>query len=238
VNDRQVWRWTGAFGVASGVLTLVGQPLHLVSGIPPRLQDTIPFSDYVAKNHNIVLTRSLVDSLIVASLLVFLAGFRHLIRQARAEYEWAATLAFGAGLAWGILVLVGDALEGASALDTIGSQADPAAVRALWEGSLAAFGGIGLIMAALFAASAGYAILATGALPRWIGWVAFLTAILNLAAAPSIYGGTGATGFYAADGLASIIGLLPLLIWILITSIAMITMREARAPKPAHPRRR
>ena len=92
-------------------------------------------------------------------------------------------------------------------------------------------------MAALFIASAGYAILATGALPRWIGWVAFLTAILNLAAVPSIYGGTDATGFYTADGLVSIIGLLPLLIWILITSISMITMREASAPKAVNPRR-
>lgn len=85
MNDRQVRHWTGAFGVASGVLILVGQPLYLVSGTAPRLQDTIGFGDYVAKNHNIILTRSLVDSLIVAGLLVFLAGFHHLIRQARSE---------------------------------------------------------------------------------------------------------------------------------------------------------
>ena len=202
MNDQQVRRWTGAFGVASGVLILVGQPLYLVGGTAPRLQNGAQFSDFVTKNHNIILT-----------------------------------LVFGAGVVWGMLVLVGDVLESASALDTVGGQDDPAAVRALWEGSVAAFGGVGLIMAALFIASARYAILATGALPRWIGWVAFLTAILNLAAVPSIYGGTDATGFYTADGLASVIGLLPLLIWILITSISMITMREASAPKAVNPRR-
>jgi len=30
--------------------------------------------------------------------LVFLADFRHLIRQARQEYEWIATLVFGVGV--------------------------------------------------------------------------------------------------------------------------------------------
>ena len=131
MNDQQVRRWTGAFGGASGVLILVGQPLYLVSGTAPRLQNGAKFSDFVTKNHNIILTRSLVDSLIVTGLLVFLAGFRHLIQQVRPEYEWAATLVFGAGVVWGMLVLVSDALESASTLDTVGGQADPAAVKTL-----------------------------------------------------------------------------------------------------------
>jgi hypothetical protein len=156
-----VRRWTGAFGVAAFVLILVAQPLYFISGTPPRLEDTVKFSDFVTKNHTIILTRSLLDVLVVACFLIFLAGLRHLIRQARAEYEWAAILVFGAGMVWAILVLMGDVFEDASALDTFGT-AEPTAVRALTEGSVAAFGAIGLIMAALFIAAAGYAIVATG----------------------------------------------------------------------------
>jgi hypothetical protein len=144
-----------------------------------------------------------------------------------------AALVFTGGLVWAILVLVGDTFEANAALDTIGGQAEPAAVRALSEGSVAAFGAIGLILAALFTASAGYAILSTRALPRWTGWVAVLAALLNLVAAPSIYGGTDATGFYTADGLALFIGLLPLLVWLLLVSIMLIVQREAVVPTPA-----
>lgn len=76
-------------------------------------------------------------------------------------------LVFGAGLVFAMLTLVGDALAGGAALDTVGGKAEPTAVRALWEATIPAFGAIGLIIMALFMASAGYAILATAALPRW-----------------------------------------------------------------------
>ena len=42
---------------------------------------------------------SLADPLIFVGLMVFLAGFRHLIRQARQEDEWPATLVF-ASVSW------------------------------------------------------------------------------------------------------------------------------------------
>jgi hypothetical protein len=45
-------------------------------------------------------------------------------------------------------------------------------------------------------ASAGCATLATGVLPRWTGWVAYTAALANLAAAPSILGGTDYTLFW------------------------------------------
>jgi hypothetical protein len=49
-----------------------------------------------------------------------------------------------------MLTLLGDALAGGAALDTAGDQAEPVVVRALWEGSIPAFGYIGLIIMALF----------------------------------------------------------------------------------------
>jgi hypothetical protein len=131
-----------------------------------------------------------------------------------------------------MLTLVGDALAGGAALDTVGGNAEPIVVRALWEGSILMFGTIGLVIMALFLASAGYAILATAALPRWTGWLAYAGAICNLVAAPAIYAGANAAGFYTADGLVALSSELPFLIWALIASILMITMKpEIVVPK-------
>ncbi len=231
MNDLKVLRWTGAFGVASIALILVAQPLWFIGGTVPRLEDTVKFSEYVTRNNAIILTRSLADTLIIACFLVFLVGFRHLIRRARPDYEWASMLVFVAGLVFAMLTLVGDALAGGAALDTVGGKAEPVVVRALWEGSIPAFGYIGLIIMALFMASAGYTILATAALPRWTGWVAYAGAIGNLVAAPAIYAGANVTGFYTADGLVSLLSELPFLIWALSASILMIIVkREVVAP--------
>lgn len=136
-----------------------------------------------------MLTIIVIDMFMMACILVFLTGFRHLIRQARPDYEWLATLVFGVGLVLVAVTLVADSLEGGTALDTVGGKADPTAIRALSEGYLLMFGSIGCILFALLSAASGYATLATGVLPRWTGWVAYAVAILNLAAIPSIYGG-------------------------------------------------
>ena len=236
MNDLKVRRWAGAFGVAGFVVFLVALPLYFVGPQPAaRLEDAVQLSDSVSRASTLILTRAtLADPLIMACLLVFLACFRHLIRQARPDYEWVSTLVFGAGLVVITLELAGDALQGGAALDT-SVKADPTVVRGLFEGSFVFYGAIGLIMSALLLASAGYAILATGVLPRWTGWVAYAAAIVNLVAAPSIYGGTDYTGFYTASGYVTFIGQGAMVIWFLIASVSMLVVkREAVAPTPAY----
>ena len=236
MNDLNVRRWTGAFGVAGFVVFLVALPLYFLGPQPMvRLEDTLQFSDSVSRASTLILTRAtLADPLIMACLLVFLAGFRRLIRQARPDYEWVSTSVFGAGLVVLTLELAGDALEGGAALDT-SVQANPTVVRGLMEGSFVFYGAIGLIMSALLLASAGYAILATGVLPRWTGWVAYASAVVNLVAAPSIFGGTDYTGFYTATGWVTFIGQGALVIWFLIASVSMLAVkRETKAMTPAY----
>jgi len=143
-------------------------------------------------------------------------------------------LVFGAGLVVIALELAGDALGGGAALDT-SVKADPSVVRGLWEGSFVFYGAIGLIMSALLLASAGYATLATGVLPKWTGWVAYAAALVNLVAAPSIYGGTDYTGFYTASGYVTFIAQGAMLIWFLIASISMLVVKqEAVTRTPAY----
>lgn len=236
MNDLKVRRWAGSFGVAGCVVFLVALPLYFVGPQPTaRLEDTLQFSDSVSRASAFILTRAtLADPLIMAGLLVFLAGFRHLIRKARPDYEWVSALVFGAGLVVITLELAGDALQGGAALDT-SVKADPSVARGLFEGSFVFYGAIGLIMSALLLASAGYATMDTGVLPRWTGWVAYASAVVNLVAAPSIFGGTDYTGFYTAAGYVTFIGQGAMAIWFLIASVSMIVVkREAIAPTPVY----
>jgi hypothetical protein len=226
VNNLKVRRWMGASGLAGFVVFLVALPLYFL-GVGPgaQLADTAQYSNSVTRTNTFILIRtSLADPLIMVGLLVFLAGLRHLIRQARQEYEWVASLVFGVGVAVIAVELVGDGLQAGAALDTW-VRADPTAVRALNEGSFPMYGAIGLILSALLLASAGYATMATVVLHRWTGWVAYVAAVASLAVAPSILGGTDITGFYTASGYAPFVAQAAMLIWFLVASVSAIAKR-------------
>ena len=193
----------------------------------PRIEDTAATTAFVTRASTFILARtSLADPLIMIGFLVFLAGFRHVTRQARPDHEWVSSLVFGAGLLVIALELVGDGLQAAAALDTF-VTADPAVVRGLIEASFPFFGAVGLLMSALFLSSAGYATFATGALPEWTGWVAYGAAVANLAAAPSILLGPDYRAFYTATGYVTMIGQGLLVIWFAAASVSMIVVKPA-----------
>ncbi len=241
MNDLKVRRWTGAFGVAAGVLLLVATPLYLVMGTPPSLGDEAVFSAYVTRNNTILITTKLVDMGYLVGFIVFVAGLRHLIRRVRPDDEWLAALVFGSGMVAAAGVLLFDTLAGGAALDTF-NKLDPSVVRALTEASLA-ITAFGFILTALFLAAVSSAILATRALPRWTGWVGFGIAVLNLVAVPAIFGGNDfmeavVAGVTASGGLYAyvndVIGL-AYIGWLLIVGISMMRVKsKALAPTPVY----
>jgi hypothetical protein len=225
MNDLRVFQWTGWFGLAGGILLLFEIPLWILPGAPPLINDTVAHAQYLADIRVIALTRVLLDMLMYMSLMVFFAGFRQLIVKTRAEYEWVGTLAFVAGGIWWAVSLVADGLEGGAVLDTLGGNVDPSAMRGLVEGTILIYNGsIAFAVTALFMASVGFAILATGALPRWIGWLAWVSVFLCLLAIPSMYAEVvDPSGFYNATGWGpTIVANVPPLIWFFAASIAMI----------------
>ena len=227
MNDATVRRWAGSFGVAGFVVFLIALPLYYLAGPEPRIEDTAATNAFVTSASTFILARtSLADPLIMIGFLVFLAGFRHITRQARPDHEWVSSLVFGAGLVVITLELVGDGLQAAAALDTF-VKAEPAVVRGLVEASFPFFGAIGLLVSALFLSSAGYATLATGALPTWTGWVAYGAAFANLAAGPSIFVGPDYRAFYTATGYMTMIGQGLLVIWFAVASVSMIVVKPA-----------
>ncbi len=231
MNDLRLRRWAGGFGVAAFVVFLLALPLYFI-GVGPgaRLEDIAQFGDFVTRTNTFIIIRTaLADPLILVGLLVFLAGFRHLIRQARQDHEWVATLVFGVGMVLTEVYLVADGLEAGAGLDTW-VKADPTAVRGLMEGSFPMYGAVGLILSALLLTSAGHATLATGVLHRWTGWFAYAAAVVNILMAPSILGGTDITGFYTASGYAPFVGQAALVIWFFLASVSMLVAKREAAP--------
>lgn len=219
-----LWRVTGVSGIACVVLSWAQFPLWMI-GEPPSVYDGAAFAQHLFSIKNVVFTRILFDLGIYVSLMVFSAGFRHLIREARAECEWVGTLVFGAAAVWLGVTLVADSLEAAAALDTLGGTANPSGVRALIEGTLLIYNGsIAFAITGLFLGAAGYATFASGVLPRWTGWLAYAGTALCAVCVPAMYGGAiSFSGLYNAGGWGpAVVANFPPLIWLLLVGILMI----------------
>ena len=140
MNDVRIARITGAFGLACVALTFGQFPLWTI-GSAPSVYDGPGFARHLFDIKHVAFTRILMDQGIYISMLVFAAGLRHLIRQARAETEWIGTLLFGAAVGWVAVTVVADGLEGGAVLDTLNGNPDPSAVRALIAGTLLIYNG-------------------------------------------------------------------------------------------------
>ncbi len=227
MNNLRVLHLTGAFGLTVVILTWIQFPLWMV-GQAPSVYDGAAFGQHLLAIKNVALTRILLDQGIYVGMIVFAAGFRHLIRQARPDYDWVGTLVFGSALIWIGVTLVADGLEGGAVLDTLGG-ADASAVRALIEGTLLIYNGsIAFTITGVFLGAAGYATFATGVLPRWTGWIAYAGAVLCAMSVPAMYfGPVDSSGFYNAGGWGpAIIANFPPLVWFLVVGVWMVRRRE------------
>jgi len=227
MDDLKIARITGVCGLTCVALTGGQFPLWLV-GSSPSVYDGRAFAQYLFDIKNVAFTRILMDQGIYVSMLVFAAGLRDLIGQARSETEWIGTLLFGAALGWVAVTVVADGLEGGAVLDTLNGNFDPSAVRALIAGTLLIYNGsIAFAITGLFLASAAWATFDSGVLPRWTGWIAVASAVLCAASVPAMYGGpVNYTGFYNAGGWGpAIVANFPPMIWFLMVSIILIRRR-------------
>jgi hypothetical protein len=228
MSDLRVLRWTGVFGLATVVGWLSQFPLYMV-GNPPSIYDGLATSQHLNAIRTVAFTRILLDQGVYVSMMVFAAGFRHLIRQARQDYEWLGTLLFGAAAVWLAVTLVADGLAGGAVLDAISSRPDASAVRALILGTILIYNSsTAFVMTAMFLAVAGFATLGTRVLPAWTGWLALVGAALCLACVPAMYGGpVDLAGFYNAGSFGpALVANFPPAVWFAVVSILMLCKRE------------
>jgi len=232
MNDRRpgpdVRRWTGIAAIAVGVLTLAEFVLQLVLFSPaPPIDSADALSASVSSAANRLLFTVLFDTFLLSAIIVFISGFRQLITRIRPDLQWVTGIMYGSGLLLVGVTLAGDAFEGATALDTIGLAPDPSSLRALTVGDTLMFGTIGCTLTALVTASAASVIIASGALPRWTGHLAYGVAALNLLSLPTMFGGTSPDSFFAAGGGATVLlATFPWLIWVVCVGAA--ALRDTR----------
>ena len=221
-------RLSGAAGVIAVLLLLVGAPLFIMMGAPPAVSDAATYAEYLTGINRLALTTKLINTVYVVGFILFITGIRELIRNRGANCEWAASLVFAGGLTSSIVILVGDVLGAAAALDTY-SRPDATAIRALTEATLPAFGAIGLTMTALFLVPASWGLLAARTIPTWTGWMGYAVALLSLIAAGTIFGGndflnTTIWGGSTSAGLYSyayLVAGLALQLWMIVVGICM-----------------
>ena len=95
MTETRVARVTGIGALACVALSWLQFPLWVI-GEPPSMYDGAGFARHLFDIRTIALLRVLMDQGIYVGMMVFAAGFRHLVRHARPESEWLGTLTFGA----------------------------------------------------------------------------------------------------------------------------------------------
>lgn len=212
MNNIQVQRITGISGVMIGVLASIVIPLYFMyPGAPPAWN---------------VFTRDLLNLISCAFLIVFIAGFSHLIRRVDTAYELPASLIYGTGLLFVAVSLVAISHEAGVVFGAPDGTLDPTIHGPLADGNILIHGSIKRLLTVVLLVPAGYVIIRSGMLPRWLGRAAYTIALVNLAFVPSIYFGKDATRFYSALGwgnsafTASFLGL-----WITAVGIILLSRR-------------
>ncbi len=227
-----VVRWTGVLGLAGTVLQLVGFVFFFASGVPPAIDDAAKDLAYVRGAH-FALTTAVILFVIGFTLLIgFNAGLRAVAVAAAADHEWLATATLAAGVVTIAMGLAGAGLALADLAIAVSSHADAALVRALFETFFTIGGAPTLIPVAFYLGAAGSLGATTGILPRWLALVGWIGSVLVLIAASSAYGGSDPNAFWSANGIVTVLALLPLFVWTLGASVVFLRRKEGAAGRP------
>ena len=103
-NTPDVKRWTGVAAIVAALLLTTEFLLHQVVGPRPELDESEAIVAFWQTHHNAMLAIVLIDTLLMATLIVFLAGFRQIITHARHDLQWIADIGYSAGMVFVELV--------------------------------------------------------------------------------------------------------------------------------------
>lgn len=221
MKGRHIERWTGIAGIAGAVLQLVAYGVFLNgAGSPPNTEAAL--TAFLRSGSTALQTSFLLFFVGLAVWFVFFGGLRALIAGAGPGLDFLGTTVFGLGAATAIIGFVCVGMEAAATANAV-SRPDNAVIYALYMGGSVLDGApLAIPIAALLGAS-GWALSRSHLLSSWAVWLSGVTSILVLLTVPALYGGDKLGGIYSADGLvAEVLALLPLYVWSLAVSIAIL----------------
>jgi len=213
---RQWWRLGGVFGIAFAILFIVG---IFVQGDTPMRDDSIQdIRAYFSDDGDLYLVGDYITG--IAFVFFFLPYVVTL--------RWVLGSGEGWPPIWSWLTVVGGVsivALGALAISADNTEIDDSSVRLLTEMNTYFFTLFSVGMA-LFVGSASLGVLRAGVLWRWLAALGLLAAVLLIIGAAWTIDGD-------EEGALAILGFIgaPLtLLWILLSSIKMIMMKEEPAP--------
>ena len=223
---RQWWRVGGAFGIGYTVLFAIGG--FVLQGDSPSRDDSIEkIRTYFTDDGQVYLVG---DYLIAIAFILMFLPYLVTLRWVLGSREgwppiWSWLTVIG-GVATAIMGGVAGTFWGALAIGVAENpDVDDSVIRTLMELDSYAFNVIAF-PAALFVAAASVVVLRTGVLWRWLGALGLISAVLILIGAAWPIDGDE-EGAVAIPGFIGFIGVS---LWILLSSIHMIMMKEEPAP--------
>jgi hypothetical protein len=218
MDGRTLVRWAPIAGLLWVALVIVSV---ILGGDQPGADDSVnKFVDYFrdSGNRDQLGIATLIAALGGVLFFVFLAGLRAVLRNEEGLWGQGASLAFGAGIAFTVLLWAAAATgyAYASAADFFDNfVVDPQSVQTAMALSALSFWMVafGSVAAAVMIAAASGVVLGTGVLPAWVGWAGMALAVVSF------------IGALFLPGLAA-------LVWVLLVSIVLLTRprREVAAP--------
>lgn len=219
MNERTWERLGAGSGLLAAVVLLAGMLL-----VPMPLgmaNDPLAIATYFAEYRVQIQIAVLLVSLGAVVSLWFVAHLRHVLQRAEGGEEAFAPVVLLAGASLAVVTMLAMVPAAVlAALTTRMASLNGPTVFALYTLHEQAGGAIGLLIA-LFAATAGAAMVRREITSPWLGWLGVVVAVIGLAAAVAVFFDAGVlmTVLMLAAGLA-------LIVWIGATSLVMVTRPE------------
>jgi hypothetical protein len=171
-------RWQRIEPLAGVVFVVLAVIAVVTAAGEDFLADPSEVADYYVDNSDRVIVAEIIGGIAIFAFFWFVGAVRNRLRVPETPEGGLPALAFGGGIAAATLVLVANAVTMAGAFRANDDgQIDPAVAAALNDVSSLIIGIAAPIALAVFVAATGIVSIATGVLPRWLGWLSLLLAL-------------------------------------------------------------
>lgn len=215
---ERVWERLGA---ASGLVSVSLLLVSVFISRPLRSGDAAGIVRYFADNRTRVQLAAVLVTLGVVLSLWFVGHLRHVLQRAEHGAEAFSPLVLIAGVSLATMTIVH--MLPAAALASLTKrpgEINTSVVFALYDLHTLSLGAVGLLVA-LFAGSAGTAMVRREVVGPWLGWLGIVTGLIGLVCGVAAFFVTGPR----AMGMAYVIGI-PFVLWLGVTSLVMLYRPE------------